>query len=436
MGRCKLMGGVISRFRISKLYGKYDIDIPFRNVGNILVGENGSGKTTILNALYYTLSGEFYNLSSLDFESLAVSFGRRRVTVHKRDVMSPDFVHVVSGQRQLQRQFVDLKLSESSLNLLAPLREADRYQLFYPNTGRATGRADIVELLPQNENLAHAYSRIKDIVSAKILYLPTYRRIEEDLEKLKMEDMVSTENTRLIQFGMGDVEERFRQMTAVIKNSAIESFSRVNGEMLKQLVDGLQVNQAMVDSLKRPEALKVVLDRVGANLSQNYKENIDRLIRSGEIFTKHDPLIYFLSNLVLIYDQQRDMDNKIKGFATVCNNYLREKQVVYNESLVEISIIDKRSGTALPLSALSSGEKQIVSLFSRIYLETEKNLVVLFDEPELSLSIEWQRRLLPDILASGKIAFLLAVTHSPFIFENSLDEHASMLEDHIKVLDT
>ena len=62
--------------------------------------------------------------------------------------------------------------------------------------------------------------------------------------------------------------------------------------------------------------------------------------------------------------------------------------------------------------------------FSKIYLEKTENLIVLFDEPELSLSLPWQKRLLPDIMNSEKCKFLLAVTHSPFIFQNKLESHA------------
>jgi hypothetical protein len=36
----------------------------------------------------------------------------------------------------------------------------------------------------------------------------------------------------------------------------------------------------------------------------------------------------------------------------------------------------------------------------------------------------WQQQLLPDIINSGKCELLLAVTHSPFIFDNELDKYA------------
>ena len=61
-----------------------------------------------------------------------------------------------------------------------------------------------------------------------------------------------------------------------------------------------------------------------------------------------------------------------------------------------------------------------------------KSFIVLFDEPELSLSIFWQKLLLPDIVASQKCKFLLSVTHSPFIFENELSKYAIGLSQYIK----
>lgn len=74
----------------------------------------------------------------------------------------------------------------------------------------------------------------------------------------------------------------------------------------------------------------------------------------------------------------------------------------------------------MALKNLSSGEKQIVGLFSKLYLDNTHGLFVFIDEPELSLSIDWQRRLLPDVIASDNCKGLFAVTHSPFIFDNDL----------------
>ena len=82
----------------------------------------------------------------------------------------------------------------------------------------------------------------------------------------------------------------------------------------------------------------------------------------------------------------------------------------------------------LNLQQLSSGEKQIVSLFSKIYLEDSLNSIIIIDEPELSLSLNWQKMLLPDIIQSNKCDLLVTVTHSPFIFDNEFDVFAKEMK--------
>jgi predicted ATP-dependent endonuclease of OLD family len=57
------------------------------------------------------------------------------------------------------------------------------------------------------------------------------------------------------------------------------------------------------------------------------------------------------------------------------------------------------------------------------------DFMLIIDEPELSLSIEWQEMILPDILKSGKCKSLIAATHSPFIFDNELDDCAHSLDE-------
>jgi predicted ATPase len=88
----------------------------------------------------------------------------------------------------------------------------------------------------------------------------------------------------------------------------------------------------------------------------------------------------------------------------------------------------------LKLSMLSSGEKQIVSLFSHIYLSGIQEFFVVIDEPELSLSVPWQKRFLMDIVSSGRCSGLIAVTHSPFIYDNELDGYAHSIEEFVEVV--
>jgi predicted ATPase len=53
------------------------------------------------------------------------------------------------------------------------------------------------------------------------------------------------------------------------------------------------------------------------------------------------------------------------------------------------------------------------------------------DEPELSLSVPWQRQFLVDIVQGKFCSGLMAVTHSPFIYENELDDYTHGLGEFL-----
>ena len=145
-------------------------------------------------------------------------------------------------------------------------------------------------------------------------------------------------------------------------------------------------------------------------------------------------LIYFIANLSKVYEQQKENDTCIQEFTNVCNRYLGDKKIEYNESNVTVDIVRRKNNRTVNIETLSSGEKQIISLFAKLYLQKDENLAIFFDEPELSLSMEWQKTLLPDIVKSGKCKFLFAATHSPFIFENELLENTVDLSAYIREL--
>ena len=88
----------------------------------------------------------------------------------------------------------------------------------------------------------------------------------------------------------------------------------------------------------------------------------------------------------------------------------------------EIIAVSGNVGQADELEGLE--EKAIKTGASKLYIEDTKDCIILFDEPELSLSIKWQSKFLPDIMHSEKCSALIAVTHSPFIFDNEFDNLA------------
>ena len=63
-----------------------------------------------------------------------------------------------------------------------------------------------------------------------------------------------------------------------------------------------------------------------------------------------------------------------------------------------------------------------------MYLDVTTSSIFVIDEPEISLSIEWQKEFLVDVYNSGKVALLIATTHSPFIFKNEFREFTAEID--------
>jgi predicted ATPase len=451
----RLNSSQLQSFSVNGLFGFKDVKIPFDKEAIILISENGSGKTTILNALYYSISCKFHKLSAIDFESIVLEFiSGVSVEIKKSDLNSfyqRDIFGFISLLKPyLPSREIDVlrrdakKGTPSELIRRRLLGMVDRYGIPVPS--KYIELLEDIDLRMEDNKGGDQKSKIEKIrgtiqknLSESILYFPTYRRIEEDLNNLgyaeeKFERLSFGEGEgKLIQFGMDDVIGKFDEIKTAIKNSALNLFSKVTGEILTQFVEGIEITQDMRDSIQ-PDTLNIVLSRVGEkNISKSDRKRIEELVSSREINSpQHDQLVYFLSKLVGLYEQQKEKDDSINLFATTCNEYLNKKRIIYDEANVDISIIQTRNNSPIDIRNLSSGEKQIISLFSKIYLESSEEFILLFDEPELSLSIEWQKLLLPDILKSGKCRLLLAVTHSPFIFDNELDLNANDLDIFVR----
>ena len=64
--------------------------------------------------------------------------------------------------------------------------------------------------------------------------------------------------------------------------------------------------------------------------------------------------------------------------------------------------------------ALSAGEKQLLSFLC--YNAFNEESVIIIDEPELSLHVDWQRTLFPTLLKQQSSNQFIIATHSPFIY--------------------
>lgn len=89
-------------------------------------------------------------------------------------------------------------------------------------------------------------------------------------------------------------------------------------------------------------------------------------------------------------------------------------------------------GTLIPARDLSSGEKQLLILMIGTLIEKEEEFITFWDEPEISLHIDWQRMLIRVIRTLNSHSQLIISTHSPSIIYEGWEKMVVNMEDLLK----
>ncbi|MDH2591938.1 AAA family ATPase [Acinetobacter nosocomialis] len=523
-------------FKINNLNNEYDIELSFNENKKILVSENGSGKTTILNIFHSFFSLDYQSTIKYKFDSIEIELNNGNVYTFNKNLLKPllNKENIIILREILNSDFIDeyskfitrnnINVSEEKVDILNANFSTLIY--FYLAEQKWNGRTikviseiiaeeflndyDLNEVYKitkdyesilslylskdnknQNESkdffsieydsnttqskdkqkqessslvesmkrhlvaMDYTVSFFEKCVELNIIYLPTYRRIEHDIEslltnqKIKDDDFSLLSNNEirdrfqsnpLIQFGIKDVETTWNLITNDLRNNLIDNFNKFNGLILENTLNFKKLDEDQLIKLyENKKTIQVIFERLGEdNISKPTKENILNILESKDN-NNYSYLFYMLFNLIELYEQQEPLKNKISKFIDECNKFLilSKKNIFFDENKVEIIIQKKFRDTVktIDVHSLSSGEKQVLSLLNRIYLKDfshEKKYWIIIDEPELSLSIEWQKLLLPTIINTDKCDFLFATTHSPFIFSNDLKEYTSDLSLEMK----
>jgi len=433
---------LIEKFKINNLFNYINFEYNFKQKDTIFVGENGIGKTTILSILYHVLSTNISELLKYEFESIEITYENMEDIIINYDdlyefdklkkekiinVNSPrikEIIEILEDENIKKFQVEEVKklLMEKGIRVPTPyIREILRNYLYGNNS-------IIMKYIDVTKQKLEEY---------KILYFPTYRRIEEDFIdmnnyewnevdydyfdflEIKNRKRTKTNVGELIQFGMKDVQTTINNLLDTIKKQSIDSFNTMTGELLSQYLDS-NIKKHSDEDLTENE-IEIALNRVGARIKDEIKAKIIKEFSDNKL-KNNIYLLNLILNLVKKNKSLEYIDKKIKVFEEKCNEYLYNKKFIYNPSAVTLEIMSKKQEKKIDISKLSSGEKQIISTFSKIYLEENKKLIILFDEPELSLSIDWQQNFIYDIVNSDNCIFSISVTHSPFIFKKLIDK--------------
>lgn len=103
-------------------------------------------------------------------------------------------------------------------------------------------------------------------------------------------------------------------------------------------------------------------------------------------------------------------------FIKIINELFENTEKTFDEE--NFVFIRKGHKTPLEIEKLSSGEKQVMLILLTTLLQKGKKSILLLDEPEISLHLDWQRRFIRDVRALNENCQLIITTHSPSIYFN------------------
>lgn len=412
------------------LYGRFNYDIDFCQDGlTILTGPNGFGKTTILRTIEAFSKGEegidFFK--NLDFECIKVVLSENTsLTVQKKDgkltfnnipYLKDDFVSVtlksflknISGVHLRNRQLlIDTKEANSIEEELEELNKGrmqlqlvdqvieQKYQLLksYAEQSKLDKHWDILKKLRNNVYFIHEQRLIKQNEDIHCF--------SEDEEQIETDDFEVVE----------ELPDKFKDEI----RSAVKLYTRRSRELDKSFPKRLFESSGdfnkddYINRFNQIQSLTTRLNKYGLafdfqDVKLDFKSEQSKALRvyCDDLESKYLVYIKLLQKLDL--------------FSSIVDKRFKFKKCYIN---MRVGIVIKDGKNNIPLKLLSSGEKQILVLFYELIFNTNKNMILLIDEPELSLHIVWQEQFMDDlekIIKLNNIKVIVA-THSPQIINN------------------
>ncbi len=126
-------------------------------------------------------------------------------------------------------------------------------------------------------------------------------------------------------------------------------------------------------------------------------------------------------------DAAQQLSMQKKRFQDIVDDLFSEtgKKIVRTENEIRFSQIGE---TLMPYQ-LSSGEKQILAILLTVLVEDNQPYVLFMDEPEVSLHIEWQKRLIDLCLELNPNVQIILTTHSPAVVMNGWVDSVTEVSD-------
>lgn len=405
---------MLSKIVYKKLFGIFDYQIELKEGGvTIITGPNGFGKSTILKSIDAFFSLDIIFFSRLDYE---------KITFFSNVDETP-----ISIEKKGEEIIInELKINVSDLqnDILKRFRRpyyyrVDEFNWVDRRTDEIIGKDDIIQSYIQNSYIDDEieiqgieFLKLREKVkeySGETKFIKEQRLLRERVYARKEKQTVNVIDELPDQF-----KEKINRVSSIYSSEANKLDSSYPNRLFETQ-----------NGITKEEYTKY-LEYMNEKFEKLNKYNISDIKKLGKqvkFLEEHSKALkVYFSDFEKKYKVFEELIEQLDLFTDIINSRLKFKDIRISRE-EGIVVYKSKTNEQLRLDQLSSGEKQEIILFYELIFESDKNIHLLIDEPEISLHIEWQLRFMDDLLriAEKKKFKVTVATHSPQIINNHWD---------------
>lgn len=413
----------VAKVTIDGFWQKYTADSFFDESVNIIIGKNGTGKTTFMNILNAVLSVDPVALYENDFESVSITLvhekSTRTIKVKKksdlpflsityqiaRKVYSFPLLppadeartNAFSRRRMIQDEVSKVKVELSALVSLAALSVYRFRNSDIEGVDRQLSR----RLGPVDARLEEL---MQELTKYQLELSMQAREISVSLQKEVLMSLLYKSESEPNQVGYAldfNAEQEKQNLTSAYKQLGVSGASSN-----KRIQDHITAVDVSVKNIK--EYLRLEKEKE-TNKESTSKVPVEHLDFAPLEANRRAHKVFTMS--LEAEGKIKRVFSQINVFTEMLTDFISNKSFTFEAG----KLIVNHGANTIAVPRLSSGEKQLLILFIEALLQRQKPFVFLADEPELSLHIEWQRKILPAVKKLNPNAQVIVATHSPEI---------------------
>lgn len=220
------------------------------------------------------------------------------------------------------------------------------------------------------------------------------------------------------------ISKNGKKVVSIYIDGKLKKHSDLDNDLAMQSVSTFDSPMMPIEAIQKLKEnhkwLRSELDlELNENLNNYNKFKASLLGQVTELMEGEKPDLKKLRDLTAILKKLNDTINDL---------FAPKKSFNDKEGEVFFTLNDKGK-TKITLGQLSSGEKQLLILLFSTIIEDNDDYITFWDEPEVSLHIEWQRKLIRVIRQLNPNMQLIIATHSPSILFEGWENRVINVED-------